>query len=42
MKGLFGCPHEEGIDYPDGETCPQCPFWATHDRYENALGPGAR
>ncbi len=30
---IFGCPHEEGIDYPDGEKCPQCPYWATHDRY---------
>ncbi|MGQ9873599.1 MAG: hypothetical protein ACUVQO_22915 [Leptodesmis sp.] len=25
--GIFGCPHEEGIDYPEGESCPQCPFW---------------
>src|SRR2546421_1108797 len=22
------CPHEEGIDYPYGEDCPLCPFWA--------------
>lgn len=22
-----GCPHEEGIDYPAGETCPKCPYW---------------
>jgi hypothetical protein len=25
---IIGCPHEEGIDYPLGRTCPQCPFWA--------------
>jgi hypothetical protein len=25
---IIGCPHEEGIDYPIGRTCPQCPFWA--------------
>jgi len=31
--GIIGCPHEEGIDYPDGETCPQCPFWAHRDRF---------
>ncbi len=31
--GLIGCPHEEGIDYPDGEVCPQCPYWATRDRW---------
>lgn len=37
MKGIWGCPHEEGIDYPDGETCPRCPFWATHDRDEHAV-----
>jgi hypothetical protein len=26
--GIVGCPHEEGIDYPQGEDCPHCPFWA--------------
>ena len=31
--GIFGCPHEEGIDYPDGEVCPRCPYWATRDRW---------
>ena len=31
--GIIGCPHEEGKDYPDGEVCPHCPFWATHDRF---------
>ncbi len=31
--GIFGCPHEEGIDYPEGETCPECPYWADKDRY---------
>jgi hypothetical protein len=30
---IIGCPHEEGIDYPDGEKCPQCPFWANRDRW---------
>jgi hypothetical protein len=30
---IIGCPHEEGIDYPDGEVCPQCPFWAHRDRW---------
>jgi hypothetical protein len=29
---ILGCPHEEGIDYPDGEKCPACPFWAIRDR----------
>jgi hypothetical protein len=30
---IIGCPHEEGIDYPEGEKCPQCPFWANRDRF---------
>jgi len=25
--GVLGCPHEEGIDFPEGEECPYCPFW---------------
>jgi len=31
--GIIGCPHEEGIDYPEGEVCPVCPFWAHRDRW---------
>jgi hypothetical protein len=31
--GIIGCPHEEGIDYPDGQVCPACPFWAHRDRF---------
>lgn len=30
---IIGCPHEEGIDYPEGRACPQCPFWAGRDRW---------
>ena len=30
--GIMGCPHEEGIDYPEGEVCPQCPYWASRER----------
>jgi len=30
---IFGCPHEEGIDYPEGEACPRCPFWKDRDRF---------
>lgn len=33
LDRLLGCPHEEGIDYPEGETCPECPFWADLDRW---------
>jgi hypothetical protein len=31
--GIIGCPHEEGIDYPDGKSCPECPYWAGRDRW---------
>lgn len=30
--GILGCPHEEGVDYPDGGTCPKCPYWAGRAR----------
>jgi hypothetical protein len=33
INSIIGCPHEEGIDYPDGEICPECPFWAGRDRW---------
>jgi hypothetical protein len=29
---ILGCPHEEGIDYPTGGVCPECPFWAGRSR----------
>jgi hypothetical protein len=34
---IIGCPHEEGIDYPDGEPCPQCPFWQGRDRWTGEM-----
>lgn len=27
-EGVYGCPHEEGEDFPIGADCPECPFWA--------------
>jgi hypothetical protein len=33
MDGIIGCPHEEGIDYPEGKSCPKCPYWAGRDRF---------
>lgn len=30
---IIGCPHEEGIDYPEGQKCPLCPFWKGRDRW---------
>jgi hypothetical protein len=34
---IIGCPHEEGKDYPAGDVCPQCPFWANRDRFTHEL-----
>ena len=31
--GLLGCPHEEGVDYPAGTSCPRCPYWTGRDRF---------
>ena len=35
--GVTGCPHEEGIDYPLGEPCPQCPYWKHRNRWTGKL-----
>ena len=37
LDRIIGCPHEEGIDYPTGEVCPQCPFWANRDRWTGEM-----
>lgn len=26
--GIYYCPHEPGIDFPEDGSCPQCPFWS--------------
>ena len=35
--GILGCPHEEGIDYPEGQACPRCPYWRNRDRFTDEL-----
>lgn len=30
---IIGCPHEEGIDYTEGQPCPQCSFWRGRNRF---------
>jgi hypothetical protein len=43
--GILGCPHDEGVDYPEGAACPHCPFWSERDRRartEPAAPPGQR
>lgn len=34
---IIGCPHEEGIDYPSGGECAECPFWASRDRWSGEV-----
>lgn len=34
---VIGCPHEEGIDYPEGAKCPRCPFWANRNRWTGEI-----
>jgi hypothetical protein len=35
---ILGCPHEEGKDYPEGQACPQCPYWAGKNRWADLGG----
>ncbi len=37
LDRIIGCPHEEGIDYPEGGSCPQCPFWNGRDRWTGEM-----
>ena len=34
--GIIGCPHEEGVDYLEGTSCPECPFWEGRNRWASA------
>lgn len=37
VEGIVGCPHEEGVDYPEGEWCPECPYWRNRDRWTGEI-----
>lgn len=32
---ILGCPHDAGVDFPAGASCPRCPFWADGERRED-------
>ena len=34
---IVGCPHEEGVDYPEGETCQLCSYWKNRDRWTGKI-----
>jgi len=37
LEQVIGCPHEEGIDYPEGESCPKCSYWQGRDRFTHEI-----
>jgi hypothetical protein len=37
---IIGCPHEEGTDYPMGESCPRCSYWERRDRWSDEWQAG--
>ena len=37
IEEIIGCPHEEGIDYPDGDYCPKCCYWRGRDRFSGEM-----
>jgi len=37
IEEIIGCPHEEGIDYPDGESCSACSYWKGRDRFTHEM-----
>ncbi len=39
MEKIVGCPHEEGIDYPEDEDCPDCEFWYGKARFKGPSLP---
>jgi hypothetical protein len=36
--GVYGCPHEEGLDYPEGTKCEACTFWQGRERNVSVIG----
>ncbi len=37
VQEIIGCPHEEGIDYPDGDYCPKCSYWKGRNRFSGEM-----
>jgi hypothetical protein len=36
--GICGCPHEEGVDYPEGAVCEYCEYWRGRARDVQLIG----
>ncbi len=39
LDRIIGCPHEEGVDYPEGQACPHCGFWKGRNRFTGEYEP---
>ena len=37
IQEIIGCPHEEGIDYPEGDYCPECSYWKGRVRFSGEM-----
>lgn len=37
IEVIIGCPHEEGVDYPEGGSCSECGYWKGRDRFTHEL-----
>ena len=37
VEKIIGCPHEEGIDFPENESCPKCSYWKGRDRFTHEM-----
>jgi len=37
IQEIIGCPHEEGIDYPEGNYCPECNYWKGRGRFSGEM-----
>lgn len=37
IEEIIGCPHEEGIDYLEGNNCPECDYWKNRDRFSGEM-----
>ena len=37
IQEIIGCPHEEGVDYPEDDYCPECSYWKGRDRFSGEM-----
>jgi len=37
IEDIMACPHEEGIDYPAGNSCPKCNYWQNRERFSGGM-----